>query len=234
MRRVAEALDRVGRRSVVVDRPGYGSTLGVAGVVEQAAWLADTCASIAPTVDLIRVSGGATVGLAAACARPEVFGRVVLHEPLVGPLAPDLHDAIVSSAATLAADPSVDALIAFVRRLVGTETMDHLGADLVDGLVRSAAAVRREVPAFAAFAPSIDELSSLAASGVDVVTTLGVVREPAIRRDAEARSAAADVLAHFAAASVVELPTCGHLAQVDDPDALADALGRADVVVCAP
>jgi pimeloyl-ACP methyl ester carboxylesterase len=211
------SIERTGRRAVALDRPGYGVMPGPATVDEQAAWLVAACRSLdAGRVDLIGVSGGATVALAALCDAPDAFGRVVLHEPLVGPLAPALHAAIVESSAELARDPSTDALCAFIRRLVGADTMDRLDAGVVDSLVRAAATVRAEVPSFADFAPSPASLRRLCSN--DVVTTLGG------RREAPARSAAAEVLAELAGVAVVVLEGAGHLAQVDDPDALADVM----------
>ena len=212
------SIERSGRRAVALDRPGYGVTPGPATVDEQAAWLVTACRSLdAGRVDLIGVSGGATVALAALCAVPDAFGRVVLHEPLVGPLAPALHAAIVESSAELARDPSIDALCAFIRRLVGADTMERLDAGVIDGLVRAAATVRAEVPSFADFAPSTALLRRLTSN--DVVTTVGG------RREAPARQEAAQVLADLAGAAVVVLEGAGHLAQVDDPDALADVMG---------
>ena len=225
--RLAAVLDRSGRRAVVLDRPGYRRTAGPAPIAAQAAWLITACGEVAPLVDLIGVSGGATVALAAVCADPSGFGRVVLHEPLVGPLEPSLHASIAESAAALAADPSTDELLAFVRRLVGNDTMEHLDAGVVDDLVRSQRTVRAEVPFFASFAPDALALAALVDADVELVSTVGGARQ------APPRHAAAAVLERLAGASTIVLSGAGHLAQVDDPHALAEVLvGRRHAAPC--
>lgn len=216
MQPLAAHLAAAGRPTLVVDRPGYGgaahrpptSVSGQAALVLAA--LDDARLGV---VDVVGVSGGATVGLALSLLAPDRCGRVVLHEPLVGRLAPRLHAAIEAAAHALAADPTVDGAVGFVRALVGLPTWDSLDPAVHQAIAEAAPVIRAEVPHFAAWAPTPEELRTLDA--VELVTTWGSARP------APERAEAADVLARHAGAEVVEIERAGHLAHVDRPAELA-------------
>jgi pimeloyl-ACP methyl ester carboxylesterase len=175
--------------------------------------LADVAAIVdraAPTL-LVGVSGGATLALAAALsAMPGVVG-VVAHEPLVGPLAAELHALVSTSAATLAASSEPAAALAFVERLVGADTWSRLPTDARDFTERHLDVVRAEVPLFLAFEPTVEQLAS---SAVPIVVTTGGT-------SASARHAAAAVLERLAGATVRTVDDAGHLAHWEQPSAFA-------------
>jgi pimeloyl-ACP methyl ester carboxylesterase len=200
----------------VVHRPGYGRLAAAppAPLDEQVERLAATLGAVADTAGalpaLVGVSGGATLGLSLVLGHPELVSVVVLHEPLVGPLAPELHAAVADRAAHLAMTPGPDAVCAFVADLIGASTWQTLTYDERDGVAERELLVRAEVAAFAAFAPSADALEALRTAPVRVVVSTGA-RSPSPRR------AAASVLASLAGAIPVTVPGCGHLAPVDAP-----------------
>jgi pimeloyl-ACP methyl ester carboxylesterase len=122
---------------------------------------------------VVGVSGGATLALALAAIGHPAVVAVVAHEPLVGPLAPELHQVVTASADLLAAgddEPAVRAT-AFVRRLVGDAVWHDLPRELRAFTADHAVAVIDEVPRFAAFAPG--EAALRAAATTVTVTTGG-------------------------------------------------------------
>lgn len=181
--------------------------------------LADVAAIVdraAPTL-LVGVSGGATLALAAALsAMPGVVG-VVAHEPLVGPLAAELHALVSTSAAALAASPEPAAALAFVERLVGADTWSRLPAEARAFTERHVDAVQAEVPLFLAFAPSAEQL---AACAVPIVVTTGAASPPA-------RHAAAVVLERLAGVTVRAVDGAGHLCHWERPAAFASIIRSA-------
>jgi len=207
----------------IVHRPGYGTEVDAATVslTDQVDGLAAQIASLdrGPAV-VVGVRGGATRGRQVALARPDLLRAVVLHEPLVGPLAPALHDLVAIRAAELAADPDPEAPGRFVSGLVGATTWARLPSDWQAAVTRSGAVVRCEVPWFADVAPSLDELAALRSSDVEVRTTLGA-------SSGSARRQAAGVLASAGGAHVHELCGVGHLAHVEAPAVLAGVVRAA-------
>lgn len=203
-------------RVLVPDRPGYGSgrDLPAAPIEEQIEDLLETLdAHTASRAVYIGVSGGATLGLAVLARRPERFRGAVLHEPLLGPLAPELHARVTLGAARLAADPSPSASLAFVRELVGDLTWDALDRHDVDEVVRLDPIIRAEVAAFTDVAFTDAELARL--QSVPITTTVGRASDPIRRR-------AANVLAARSHARVVQIPG-QHFAPRTAPEAIAAA-----------
>lgn len=204
---------------VVVHRPGYGALAAEppASLDDQVGRLAATLAAVAGDTGtpplLVGVSGGATLGLALVLRDPGLVSVAVLHEPLLGPLAPDLHAAVADRAAHLAATPGPDAVCAFVADLIGAPTWHTLGYDERDAVAERDGLVRAEVAAFAAFAPGAEALAALRDCPVRIVVSTG-------ERSATPRRAASSVLATLAGAVPVTIPGCGHLAPVDAPVAL--------------
>jgi len=217
------ALRAAGRRVHGVVRPGYGRG-------EHAMDLDQQVDRVMNAVDLpassswegrpawVGVSGGATLGVIAATRRPAGISVAILHEPLVGSAAPELHAMIRRGAERLDADRhDVDArrgrAVEYMIGLVGTEGWEMLGPDGRAAVEARAALIACEVPRFACFEPG--PVSSDGA--VRVVITVGE-RSPAVRHDAARR--AADLL-H---GSVHVIAGVGHLPQVEAPTEFAELI----------
>ena len=202
-----------------VHRPGYGA-LGDPG--RPPVPLADQVDALAGLVEdlgqgpavLVGVSGGATLGLLVALHHPTALRAAVLHEPLVGPLAPALHERLAARTAELAADGSPAGVDRFVAGLVGPATWARLPAPWRDGVRRAGTAIRREVPAFARLAPARHDLEARRGHAPLLVTTVG-------GSSGTARRQAAGVLVDLAGARAHTLAGVGHLAQVEAPAVLA-------------
>jgi pimeloyl-ACP methyl ester carboxylesterase len=183
-------------------------------VREQAAQLA---AALERTLDVIvvGVSGGATIAVALAMYDLPGVAGVVAHEPLIGPLAPELHASVEASAAQLAADQGPDAVPEFLARLVGAPGWEALTAEARAFAVEHTDVVRSEVPGFAAFAPTADELATIRTR---LVVSTGACSPPR-------RHAAGARLAELAGARHVVVAGAGHLAHVDQPATFASLVG---------
>ena len=211
----ARAAAEAGVRVITPHRAGYGSSARVAPAADLDDQLADLIAVLdaagAGRAVWAGVSGGATIALAAAIARPDRVAAVVLHEPALGTLAGILNSRLKDAAAAVAAaaDPG-EAALDLARALGGG------GWAAVDAATRkeiraAGAAVRAEIPMFPAFAPTARQLSRLRA--MPVVSSVGA-RSGAERREA------GDVLTRLAGASSARPPS-GHLVQLEAPAALA-------------
>lgn len=200
-------------RVVVCERP-LGPGGAALAVEDQADVLAKAIASAgAEGARLVGVSGGATVGLALAAGHPGLVAELVVHEPLVGPLAPALHQRFQRAATRAAAGPAE--ALAVVREVMGERAWEQLGPDGRDAARAQAPRWQAEVPAFAAFAPTTDQISQLAA--LPVLTTVGQRRGPE-------RQEVAAVLVRLAGAEVREVPDGGNAVHLDAPDAFAHVL----------
>lgn len=164
----------------------------------------------------VGVSGGATLGVLAALRIPDVLGGIVVHEPLVGPVAPELHARIGERVARLDAVPGDAEAVAFVRDLVGERTWVDLPPGIRAAVAAGADAVRGEVRRFADFSPTP---AQLAACRVPSVVTVGTRSSP-MRHDAAL--AAADALGGTA----VVVPGVGHLPQIDNPASFVSTVVR--------
>lgn len=192
-------------------RPPYVlAGLAPGSVLAQAADLADSLAD-SRDVTVVGVSGGATIALALALLDPPGVTGIVAHEPLIGPLAPDLHEVVNVSADVLAATPGPDGVAEFLERLVGAEAWEALPVWAVAFAREHADVVRAEVPEFAAFAP---DPAALAAIRVPVTVTTGAESHPR-------RHAAAAALAAAAPVRTEQIPGAAHLIHVDQPAAFA-------------
>lgn len=210
---VADRLAGAGHRVGVVHRPGYGLAAGhlLTPLDTQVAALSRLVDTLATAV-LAGVSGGATLALLAAVARARAGSRagvtVVCHEPLVGPLAPDLHRRVTRAAGELGLGSQ-----RFVRRLVGEATWSTLDDDTRATTVRRPDLVAAEARAFARVAPTPGDLAAVRLAG-GLVTTVG-------ERSGPERHRAAAALARLSGSRVEVVAGSGHLAQVDAPDAFA-------------
>lgn len=195
-------------RVVVVERPAGGS------VEAQADAVAHLVRSVGPPAALVGVSGGATVALALAVRQGDVCRSYVLHEPLVGALAPRLHRRFQAAAARAATGP--EAALEVVRSVMGEATWADLSptdrADAIDDGDRWS----REVPAFAAFDPAPRDLCGL--TGRPVLVTVG-------DRSGPDRREAAAVLGDLAGAEVAVVPGAGNAPHLDAPAAFAELVG---------
>ncbi|HEX7277282.1 MAG TPA: alpha/beta hydrolase [Acidimicrobiales bacterium] len=211
----------VDHRVLVPHRRGYGpdgdgdgpvTVPRSATVTEQVDDLLELVGSLGITrATWVGVSGGATLVLALALAAPWIVRAAVVHEPVFGPLAPDLHAALEAAAARLAA--SADGprgVLDFMAGLVGEERLAALPPSVCEAIVHRWEVVRAEVPAFIAFAPSAADLAGLAE--ISLVASVGATSP-------EWRQRAAGVLGERAGARVEVLPGVRHLPQLEDPEA---------------
>lgn len=192
----------------VVERPSDGE------VTAQADRIAADIRAVEGTAVIVGVSGGATVGLALATRHPEIVEAAVLHEPLVGPHAPALHAAITARADLLATsdDARTDELLI---ALVGHDTWAALPQARRDAVDR--AQVRAEVPVFARFEITADEVERL--YDIPFTTTIGA-------RSGLERRAPAAWLAEHAKAHVMPVDGAGNSAHLDAPVTFAAIVAR--------
>ena len=88
-----------------------------------------------------------------------------MHEPLLGPLVPALHARVAAAVTALSAAPDPAGAQAFVRGLVGDASWDALPASWRQQVAARARVVVAEAQAFAAFAPSADDLGGCVQRG---------------------------------------------------------------------
>lgn len=214
---------------IVVDRRGYGGSVhltpppdldtqvdDLAGVVDHL-----TAVGEAPPA-VVGVSGGATLTLAlglrhARTGTLDALGPLVVHEPLVGPLAPSLAARVEEGyRVTLAVDPEL--ATRYVAELVGPTTWDTLDEPTRRAVGERSAVVAWEVPQFLTFAPTVDELESLRSH--HLIASIGADSPPA-------REEANEVLVAAGGAARLVVPGAAHLPQVDNPGVFADLVRRA-------
>lgn len=172
---------------VVPDRPSSGD-------------LEVELAALAPAAEgsvVVGVSGGATLGLALACASSHLAGAV-LHEPAVGSLAPDLLDHVVAGWAT-------GGVAGFGSALYGPSWDPSMAPADADAVARDLAMFRRFEPA------------TLVEGNGRVLVTVGADSPPV-------RHAAAAALHERLGVEVGVLQHSGHFVQHDNPAALAAAV----------
>ena len=199
-----------GFRVVTVERPAGAGGTALPLTVQADQVATALAAADAAGATLVGVSGGATLGLVLAVRHPWLAPRMVLHEPLVGELAPTLA-ARFQDAAAHAARGDAEAMDV-VRAVMGDHTWAHLGPLARTRSIAAASRWRGEIAEFAGYAPTIGELQE--ASLVQMLITVGSTSGPE-------RMEAARVLSRFAAAEVAVVPGAGNLAQVDAPGAFA-------------
>jgi pimeloyl-ACP methyl ester carboxylesterase len=206
-------------RVVIAHRRGYGRSGALPPSSSLEAQVDDLLELADGPAAFIGVSGGATLTLALALAHPEAVSAAVVHEPVIGPLAPELHAELQTAAARLSSSTGADGAVEFVRALVGPQTWAGLGRAAVADVVARADVVRHEIPQFLAFSPTSAELGVLAR--VRLVSTVGAGSRRSRHLAAAAVGACAGGLPRV-------LPGVGHLAQIDAPAALSGALCAAE------
>jgi pimeloyl-ACP methyl ester carboxylesterase len=220
---VAGLLADAGRTAVVVHRPGYGRAASRGFVpldaqVDELVDLVEELRRSGPVGGVVGVSGGATLALLlairlAAAAEGDPL-PIVAHEPLVGPLAPSLHQRVRWMVDALVADDdpgtAADELMGL---LAGERTWAAADPDSRRTVAERPDLVIAEARAFAAVAPTPAELDAVRRPGA-VITTVGM-GSPGPRWEAAA------ILADLAGARTVRIPGSGHVAQVDAARAFA-------------
>ncbi len=209
---LASLADHLPGPTTIWVRAGYGDRPDVTNFADRVSDILTAIETHAPA-RVVGVSGGATLALACAVARPDGLVGIVTHEPLVGSLAPSLHCRVVSAGASLQAEPSVEAAEGFLKGLFGADGWSAVGEEGRRWAQDHHRIVCREVSHFAAFAPTTEELEAIE---VDHVTTIGGDSGPDRRE-------VADLLA-AAGATVVTVADTGHLAPIEAPDSYARAL----------
>ena len=172
---------------VVPDRPSSGD-------------LSVELAALAPSAEgavVVGVSGGATLGLALACASSHLAGAV-LHEPAVGSLAPGLLDHVV-------AGWTAGGVVGFGSALYGPSWEPAMAPADPDAVDRDLAMFRRFEP------------TALVPGNGRVLVTVGEDSPPL-------RHVAAHALRDRLGTEVRVLPRSGHFVQHDNPAALAAAV----------
>lgn len=203
---------------IVPDRRGYGASAALAppSSIDDAS---DDLARLLDELDLPRVtvvgvSAGATLTLAFMVRHPDRVGAALSHEPLLGPIAPQLHEVVTARIAALEEEPDAavgHAVPVFMSELVGTRTWNGLRASWREDVQRNSAATLHEVGLFPTFAVDGDQLADLAEHGL--ISSIGAHSGPARREVAE-------VLAtHGVPVRVID--GVGHLPLAEDPAAFA-------------
>lgn len=206
---------------VVAHRRGYGSRTALAPCPALDGQVGDLIELAGGPASFVGVSGGATLVLALALAAPGLVVAAVVHEPVIGPLAPELHAELSAAADRLATSRGDAGALAFVQALVGATTWARLDAGQVADVAARADVVRAEVPQFLAFAPTAAQLRSVA--GLALLSSVGA-------RSRNSRHLAAAAVSSCTDRAPLLLPDVGHLAQLDDPPALARALRAAEAL----
>ena len=205
--RLARRLD-LDRRVVRYDRRGYGRSRHLGGPFDLRAHLGDLSSLLdgAPTVLFGHSFGGALALAAAIDLGPTIAGVAVYEPPMIWePWWPRANQD---------QSPPEDVAEAFMRRLIGDERWDRLGA-------ATRRARRSEGPALVA------ELESL---GREWRWDLGAVRCPVlVIRGALAREhhqrAADEIIASCRDANLVVVEGAGHFGPNTHPDLVAAAIG---------
>lgn len=152
------------------------------------------------------MSGGATIALALALSHPERVQAAVAHEPAVGSIAPELRT-LVRSALLDGGGRNL------LRVLAGVETWSNLPTDVVTALDAHPGLVEADAGAFLAFEPRLPAVCDR----VPLVCSVG-------ERSSALRFTVAGRVAARTRAPVVVVPGCGHLPQLDAPEAFAQLI----------
>jgi hypothetical protein len=192
-----------------LQRVGYDGRPPAASMDELIADVGRAVMKAAPPVTLFGELGGATISLALALDPPPGLDGVVAHEPLLGDHEPELQSVANEAAARLREDHTEHAVDAFVEGLIGSEAWSALPETARRFAQSHASTIRAEVPWFAGWTP--EDLRPR----VPFMTTVG-------RSSPPMRHRVARVLRRAGART--DMTSGGHLASVDDPDAIVAAL----------
>lgn len=197
-------------RVVVLARRGYEQLAHLEPPRTVGEHVDDLCAELdrrgLDRVVIAGISGGATVALAAALSRPERVLTAIAHEPAVGSVSPELR-AIVRGALAEGGGRRL------VRVLAGSETWGSMGLATVAALDDSESLIEADARAFLEFEPRIPAPGSR----IPLVCSLG-------ERSSATRRQVAERLADRTGAPIAIVPRCGHLPQLDAPEAFAELI----------
>jgi pimeloyl-ACP methyl ester carboxylesterase len=197
---------------VVPARRGYGPDEALTGPRDLEDHLDDLLTLLdaleLESATFVGVSAGATLVLALAIEHPDVVDAGLAHEPLIGPLAPELHETVSEAIGQLLADGSPKAVAAFVADLIGVEAWNRLRPEWRAAVEAHADAALAEACAYPAFAPTPDALATLGGRGI--VTSVGA-------RSGRARHEAASVLSGLGLSCPV-VAGARHLAPLEAPE----------------
>ena len=200
------------RRVVVPWRRGYGGSprsTHPPSVADHVADLVDLldCNDI-DRATFVGVSGGATIVTALAIAASDRVVSALVHEPLLGSVAPPVLERVSRAFSTLEASGDVEA---FSRALAGPATWGSIPLRDRPGGDRMTRTVCAEIPGFLAFSPSASDLSGLSFA---LTNSVG-------ERSGPERHEAAATLSALTGRPAAVVPGAGHLAHVDAPRAFA-------------
>ncbi len=202
--------------SAVWQRPGYRATepgSSFDAVVDQ---LSDAIAELRPSI-VVGISGGATLALAWALRTSAVFGpgsveRVIVHEPFLGGLVPELDHNVASLAARIGDDSSLADILAFLDTVYGEHHRRRFPPEWVD---RNSITIADEIRMIPEFEPTLADLGSIDRS---ILATVGEL-SPVFRRQANEVLASAGV-------ETLLLPGAGHLPPIDQPELFVRLIER--------
>jgi 3-oxoadipate enol-lactonase len=205
---VAAALQRHAE-VLVHSRRGYGWRAGEAPAASVALHVDDLLEALdglsVERAVLVGVSGGATVVMAAALARPDRVACAVAHEPAVGSVAPELRLQILT-----ALEGGADELMRF---LAGEATWARLPIVVREWLAANTRLIESDAGAFARYEPHFHD----GEVEIPLICSLG-------ERSSDARFLVAERLSARTGAPVLVVPGCGHLPQFDAPRAFAELI----------
>lgn len=203
-----------------------GAALAAHSMATEAADILAIAALLAPPIVLVGHSSGAVAALEAALLAPTCFAGMILYEPPLPTTTPIAGPAGPRARAALDAGDPVEAIRIHLRDIV------QLPSHIIDAFCNNPLA--RPV-LVATAAPQLADTDAIDALG------LGITRYRALslpttliegdRSPAHLRQRLADLAATLPSATIVTLAGQGHIAHVTAPQALADTIRSAALLV---
>ncbi len=202
--------------SAVWQRPGYRATEPVADFDAVVCELEAAIAELRPSV-VVGISGGATLALAWALRTGTVgsaatVDRLIIHEPFLGGLVPELDQSVREMAERIGDDPPLAEILAFLDTVYGEAHRRRFPPEWID---RNAITIADEIRMIPQFQPTVADL--------------GAIRQPTIatvgERSPDYRHAGNAVLAAAGLETLV-MPGAGHVPPIDQPELLVRLVER--------